>query len=168
MRSLCVSVVNIHMILYFLCKVVRFFVCVIFFCFLFYICCSFFCLTHRSHAIYAAVSRYGVISSFETPLNLTISFVTIFSRGFKQRISSELDGYFSLSNEYANCGNNDALFQISLAHNFGACTNVSCNCLFGVYRPTREFFTQSYGDVTIIGEGLQILTYARHSIDHCH
>ena len=34
-------------------------------------------------------------------------------------------------------------------------------CLFGVYRPTREFF-HSYGDVTITGEGLQILTYAQH------
>ena len=34
-------------------------------------------------------------------------------------------------------------------------------CLGGS-RPTREFF-HSYGDVTITGEGLQILTYARHS-----
>ena len=33
--------------------------------------------------------------------------------------------------------------------------------LFVVFRPTREFFT--HGDVTITGEGLQILTYARHS-----
>ena len=31
-------------------------------------------------------------------------------------------------------------------------------CLFGVYRPTRDF--HSFGDVTIAGEGLQILTYA--------
>ena len=30
-----------------------------------------------------------------------------------------------------------------------------------VYRHSREFF-HSYGDVTIAGEGLQILTYARH------
>ena len=30
-----------------------------------------------------------------------------------------------------------------------------------VYRTTREFFT--HGNVTITGEGLQILTYARHS-----
>ena len=34
-------------------------------------------------------------------------------------------------------------------------------CLFGVFRPTREFF-YSFGDVTITGEGLQILTNARH------
>ena len=34
-------------------------------------------------------------------------------------------------------------------------------CLFMVYRTTREFFT--HGNVTITGEGLQILTYARHS-----
>ena len=34
--------------------------------------------------------------------------------------------------------------------------------LFVVFRPTRELFT-SYGDVTIAGEGVQILTYARHS-----
>ena len=39
-------------------------------------------------------SNLYVISFFETPLNLTISFVYIFSRGFKQRISSELNGYF--------------------------------------------------------------------------
>ena len=35
-------------------------------------------------------------------------------------------------------------------------------CLYGVFRPTREFFN-SYGDVTIAGEGLQTLTYERHS-----
>ena len=34
-------------------------------------------------------------------------------------------------------------------------------CLFGVYRPTRDF--HSFGDVTIAGEGLQILTYDRLS-----
>ena len=34
--------------------------------------------------------------------------------------------------------------------------------LYAVYRSTREFFTHIYGDVTIVGEGLQILTYARH------
>ena len=34
-------------------------------------------------------------------------------------------------------------------------------CLFGVLRPTREFFTH-FWDVTITGKGLQILTYARH------
>ena len=33
-------------------------------------------------------------------------------------------------------------------------------CLFGVFRPTREFHL--FGDVTITGEGLQILTYAWH------
>ena len=33
-------------------------------------------------------------------------------------------------------------------------------CLFKVYRPTREFFTHME---TITGDGLQILTYARHS-----
>ena len=41
------------------------------------------------------------------------------------------------------------------------CASVSV-CLFGVFCPTRDFF-HSYGDVTIAGEGLQILTYARHS-----
>ena len=35
-------------------------------------------------------------------------------------------------------------------------------CLFGAFRPTREFF-HSYGDVTIAGEGPQMLTYALHS-----
>ena len=35
-------------------------------------------------------------------------------------------------------------------------------CLFGVFRPTREFFTH-FGDVTIADEGLQFLTYVRHS-----
>ena len=36
-------------------------------------------------------------------------------------------------------------------------------CLFwGVFRPNREIFF-SYGDDTIAGEGLQILTYARYS-----
>ena len=35
-------------------------------------------------------------------------------------------------------------------------------CLYGVDRPTREFF-HSYGDVTITDEGLQILTNARRS-----
>ena len=34
-------------------------------------------------------------------------------------------------------------------------------CFFGVFRPTREFL-HSYGDVTITGERLQMLTYARH------
>ena len=34
-------------------------------------------------------------------------------------------------------------------------------CLFGVFRPTQEFF-HPIGDVTITGEGLQSLTYARH------
>ena len=79
----------IHMILYYvdytydtlLCKVIRCFTFVIPFC----------CVSHRSHAIY---SSYCVISFFETPLNLTISFVYIFSRSLKERISSELNGYF--------------------------------------------------------------------------
>ena len=35
-------------------------------------------------------------------------------------------------------------------------------CLFGVFHPTREFFTRSFRDVTFVGEELQILTYARH------
>ena len=34
-------------------------------------------------------------------------------------------------------------------------------CLFGVYRPTTDF--HSFEDVTIAGEGLQILTYDWHS-----
>ena len=75
------------MILYFVCKAIR--------CFLTFVV-PFYCVTHRSHAIYTEVSRYGIISFFETPLNLTISFVNIFSRGFKQRISSELDGHFRI------------------------------------------------------------------------
>ena len=36
-------------------------------------------------------------------------------------------------------------------------------CLFGVYRPTREFFTH----MEIAGEGLQILTLARPSWPLC-
>ena len=36
------------------------------------------------------------------------------------------------------------------------------DCLFGGLRPTRFFYT--YGDVTIAGEGLQILTCAQHSL----
>ena len=36
-------------------------------------------------------------------------------------------------------------------------------CLFGVYCPIREFFTIEYVDVTVTDEGLQILTFARHS-----
>ena len=36
-------------------------------------------------------------------------------------------------------------------------------CLFGVYCLTRNIF-HPYGDVNIIGEGLQILTYAKHSL----
>ena len=35
-------------------------------------------------------------------------------------------------------------------------------CLFEILRHTREFL-HSYGDVKIIREGLQILTYTRHS-----
>ena len=80
---------TIHMILYFVCKVNRCFFNINF-------AVPFCCVTHRSHAIYTAVSRYVVISFFETPLNLTISFVYIFLRDFKQRISSELDGYFAI------------------------------------------------------------------------
>ena len=34
-------------------------------------------------------------------------------------------------------------------------------CLPRNFRPTREF--HSYGDVTITGEGLHVLTYTRHS-----
>ena len=110
----------IHVILYFVCKVIRW----VFLTFVVPFCC----VTHRSHAIYTAVSRYGVISLvpapattfslpkrgenvvvgagtklwrnisfFETPPNLTISFVYIFSRGFKQRISSDLYGFFQNS-----------------------------------------------------------------------
>ena len=38
-------------------------------------------------------------------------------------------------------------------------------CLFslGFFVPTREFFTYLHGDVTMTGEELKILTYARHS-----
>ena len=37
-------------------------------------------------------------------------------------------------------------------------------CFFvRVFRPTREYFTRSYGDVVIASEGLQILTYIWHS-----
>ena len=38
-------------------------------------------------------------------------------------------------------------------------TESSIICLFGVYRPTREFFTH---DATITGKGLQILTHVQH------
>ena len=34
-------------------------------------------------------------------------------------------------------------------------------CLFGVLRPTQEFFTHI--ETAITGEGLQILSYAKHS-----
>ena len=74
--------------IYFLCKVIRW----VFLTFVVPFCC----VTHSSHAIYTAVFRYGVISFFETPLNLTISFVYIFSRGFKRRISSKLDDIVQL------------------------------------------------------------------------
>ena len=36
-------------------------------------------------------------------------------------------------------------------------------CLFVVFCPARKFFIHAYGDVSITGEGLQILTYAQHS-----
>ena len=104
MRSLCVSagwmyklsvVYNffngqliIHMILHFVCKVIRW----VFLTFDIPFCCVH--VTNRSYAIYTSVSRCGITSFFETLLNLTISFVYMFSRGFKQRITSELDGYF--------------------------------------------------------------------------
>ena len=38
-----------------------------------------------------------------------------------------------------------------------------CFCLFGVFRPTREFFFHWNGDVTIIDEDLEIVTFALHS-----
>ena len=38
---------------------------------------------------------------------------------------------------------------------------IKCLFIFGIYRPTWAFRT--YGEVTIAGEGLHILTYARHS-----
>ena len=57
----------------------------------FNICCSFMlCNTHVTCYLYRSLCMIYVISFFDTPLNLTISFVYIFSRGFKQRISSEL------------------------------------------------------------------------------
>ena len=43
---------------------------------------------------------------------------------------------------------------------FIACATIICvwnECLFGIFLPTREFFTNVLGDVTITGEGLQIL-----------
>ena len=68
------------------------------------------------------IYRYNVISFFDTPLNLTISFVYIFSRGFKQRISSELIhihvhitvGHLLFMETIIN-----ALLEIFSAHNFG-------------------------------------------------
>ena len=36
-------------------------------------------------------------------------------------------------------------------------------CLFGVYRLMHSRIVHSYGDATIASEGLQMLTYARHS-----
>ena len=36
-------------------------------------------------------------------------------------------------------------------------------CMIVVYRPTREFAIHVETSCTVIGEGLQILTYARHS-----
>ena len=113
----------IHLKLYFVCKVIR--------CF-FNICCSFLlCNTQVTYAIYTAVSRYGVILFFKTPLNLTISFVYIY---FRAVLNKDLLGTLRL---FSHCpiymlktrfvyGNNDALLEISSSHNFGACTNVSC------------------------------------------
>ena len=78
------------------------------------------------------LSRCGVISFFKTPPNLTISFVNIFSRGFQQRISSELDGYFPLSYKYANYRNNDVLeifrpITLVCAPMFHVSVCISCN-----------------------------------------
>ena len=90
----------------------------------------------RSDVVYGicrGLPSDGVISFFETPLNLTISFVYIFSRGLKQRISSELGGYFNMH------AKDNALFMetmISSAHNFGACTNVSCLKLNSLFHDT--------------------------------
>ena len=36
-------------------------------------------------------------------------------------------------------------------------------CLFGVYRPMHSRIVHSYGNAAIASEGLQMLTYARHS-----
>ena len=48
----------------------------------------------------------------------------------------------------------DEQYNIALLY-----TNV---CLFGVFSSHSRIF-HSYGDVTVAGEGQQILTYARHS-----
>ena len=40
--------------------------------------------------------------------------------------------------------------------------NLHIVVLFGGFRHTQEFF-HLYGNITIIGEGLQILTYTQHS-----
>ena len=74
--------IDIHVILYFVCKIIR----LVFFSFV----VPFLCVIHRSHAIYTAVSGTFRYSSNFLPFLLFIKF----SRGFKQRISSELDGYF--------------------------------------------------------------------------
>ena len=44
-------------------------------------------------------------------------------------------------------------------HQLQTISNDYCFCLFWAHRPTRDFFF-TYGDATITGEWLQILTYA--------
>ena len=72
---------------------------------------------------------------------------------------------------------NSKLYSITWAiTEYNHCHNVYCDSmieisswskvfvyLFGVYRPGHSRIFHSYGDVIIAGEGLQILTYARHS-----
>ena len=108
------------MILYFVCKAIR--------CFLTFVV-PFYCVTHRSHAIYTEVSRYGIISFFETPLNLTISFVYIFKGSPRNSTVIFSHCPINMLKTRFVYGNNDALLEISSAHNFGACTNVFCKKL---------------------------------------
>ena len=49
-------------------------------------------------------------------------------------------------------------FSINFVFSSMVCLLLIDICLFGVYQSFH-----SYGDVTITGEGLQVLTYARHS-----
>lgn len=127
-------------------------------------------VTRKSHVIYSAVSewpinRNGVISFFETPQNLSISFADPFSRGFKRISSTRTLFTYKLTTVYFSCiwvlrhchivhlicfkirfvygnFNNDVLSVISSAHKFGACTNVSCD-LSGLSTsdPPYEYFT---------------------------
>ena len=116
---------------------------------IFNICCSFMlCNTHGTCYLDTAVSvwsiyRYNVISFFDTLLNLTISFVYIFSRGFKHVL--RVNGYCSWS-QFRHL----KMFMETMMLSWKFLRPITLVrapmflvfvCLFGIYLPTREFFT---------------------------